>query len=179
MTPALNPFEAEPFRRAGFTLHEELHLLARPIDRPPPEPGHHLRRGRPWDHRRVLELDALAFEEFWRFDSAALREAKRATPTHRFMVATDSGRPIGYAVTGRAGSRGYLQRLAVDPEVQGRGVGTALVHDCLGWLHRKGVDLAMVNTQERNTRALALYRRLGFRRQPEGLLVLRWAGTQP
>jgi ribosomal protein S18 acetylase RimI-like enzyme len=174
VTPALNPFEAEPFRQAGFTVHEELHLLARPITDPLPRPGHPMRRGRPWDNRRVLALDAMAFEDFWRFDSAALKEAKRATPTHRFMVATDGNRPIGYAVTGRAGSRGYLQRLAVDPAAQGRGVGSSLVHDSLGWLQRKRADLALVNTQERNTRALALYQRLGFRRQPEGLLVLRW-----
>lgn len=177
VTPALSPYEAEPFFRAGFDLHEELHLLARYIDRRPPEPTHRLRRGHSWHRRRVLEIDGRAFESFWQFDKFSLKEARRATPTSRFTVAVGDDGVIGYAVTGRAGGRGYLQRLAVDPEVQGGGVGTSLVHDCLGWLQRKGASMALVNTQHRNTRALALYERLGFVRQREGLLVLQWSGS--
>ncbi len=175
VTPALSPFEAEPFFQAGFELHEELHLLARSIDRLPPAPTHRLRRGRPWHRSRVLDIDARAFDQFWQFDKFTLKEARRATPTNRFMVSSESDGIAGYAVTGRAGGRGYLQRLAVDPDFQGRGVGTSLVHDCLHWLHRKGVGMALVNTQERNQRALALYERLGFIRQREGLLVLDWS----
>ncbi len=174
VTPALSPFEAEPFFQAGFSLHENLHLLARYIDDEPPPSDHRLRRGRPWDRPRVLEVDGAAFERFWRFDKLSLKEAKRATPAHRFQVATHRGKVAGYAVTGRAGGRGYLQRLAVDPELHGNGFGSALVHDSLRWLHRKGVGMSLVNTQERNHRALDLYERLGFVRQREGLLVLRW-----
>lgn len=174
VTPALSPYEAEPFFQAGFELHERLHLLARTIDEEPPAPTHRLRRGRPWDRSRVLDLDGKAFEEFWRFDSLSLKEARRATPVHRFQVAMANGRVSGYAVTGRAGGRGYLQRLAVDPELKGQGMGTSLVNDCLGWLYGKGVGMALVNTQERNRRALDLYERLGFVQQRDGLLVLRW-----
>jgi ribosomal protein S18 acetylase RimI-like enzyme len=174
VTPALSPFEAEPFYRAGFTLHENLHLLARYLDAPPPVPGHRLRRGRPWHRRKVLAIDAKAFEQFWRFDAKALRDARRATPTSRFVISVGRDGPDGYAVTGQAGARGYLQRLAVAPEQQGRGIGSSLVFDCLGWLHRRGVGVALVNTQDRNTRALGLYEHLGFVRQREGLVVLRW-----
>ncbi len=174
VTPALSPYEAEPFFQAGFKLHEGLHLLARYIDAEPDKPSHRLRKGRPWDKPRVLGLDGKAFEDFWRFDSFSLKEARRATPAHRFMVAVDGGSVVGYAVTGRAGGRGYLQRLAVDPVAQGRGIGTSLINDCLRWLHRKGVGMALVNTQERNARALELYERHGFVRQREGLIVLRW-----
>ncbi len=174
MTPALSPYEAEPFFQAGFELHERLHLLARTIDEKPPRPTHRLRRGRRWDRGRVLEVDGEAFERFWRFDALALKEARRATPVHRFQVAVVGGRVAGYAVTGRAGGRGYLQRLAVDPELHGQGIGSSLVNDCLRWLHGKGVHLVLVNTQERNRRALDLYERIGFVRQRDGLLVLRW-----
>lgn len=174
VTPALSPYEAEPFYQAGFELHERLHLLALTIEEKPPRPSHRLRRGRPWDRARVLELDAQAFEPFWRFDAYSLKEARRATPVHRFRVAVVGGRVAGYAVTGRAGGRGYLQRLAVEPELHGQGLGSSLVNDCLRWLHGKGVHLALVNTQERNRRALDLYERIGFVQQREGLLVLRW-----
>ena len=177
VTPALSPYEAEPFFQAGFTLHEELHLLARPLDSPPPEPTHRLRTGRPWHRKTVLDIDARAFEAFWQFDKFSLKESRRATPANRFMIATGQGGVLGYAVTGRAGSRGYLQRLAVDPDHAGQGIGSSLVHDCLQWLHRRRVGLALVNTQQRNERALALYERLGFVRQREGLLVLRWSDS--
>lgn len=173
-TPALSPFEAEPFFQAGFELHEQLHLLACPLDGTTPRPRHRLRPGRPWDRHRVLDIDTRAFETFWQFDKFSLKEARQATPTSRFTVATGHHRVVGYAVTGRAGKRGYLQRLAVDPDHAGGGIGTSLIHDCFRWLERRNVDTVMVNTQETNTRALQLYERTGFRRQREGLLVLQW-----
>lgn len=122
----------------------------------------------------MLDIDRRAFEPFWQFDTNSLSEARRATPSHRFRVATEGGHPSGYAVTGRAGDRGYLQRLAVDPDAQSKGTGTALVNDALSWLHRRGATIAMVNTQERNARALRLYEHLGFVAQTEGLVVLDW-----
>ena len=177
VTPALSPYEAEPFFQAGFELHEELHLLAHYLDSPPPAPKHRLRRGRPWNRRQVLEIDRRAFDSFWQFDKFSLKEARHATPSSRFMVTTGSDGLVGYSVAGKAGGRGYLQRLAVDPESQGRGIGTSLVHDCLRWLRRRDVGMALVNTQQRNHRALELYQRLGFVRQREGLLVLHWSSS--
>lgn len=177
VTPALSPFEAEPFFQAGFELQEELHLLARHIDQRIPSPNHRLRPGRPWHRKRVLDIDARAFDSFWQFDKFSLKEARTATPSSRFVVATEDRTVMGYAVTGKAGGRGYLQRLAVDPQAQGRGIGTSLINDCLRWLHRKNVGMVLVNTQERNVRALSLYERHGFVRQREGLLVLQWSSS--
>jgi ribosomal protein S18 acetylase RimI-like enzyme len=79
---------------------------------------------------------------------------------------------VGYAVTGMTGDMGYLQRLAVDPDDAGRGIGRALVLDGLGWLRARGAVQALVNTQVDNERALGLYRSVGFRLLPTGLHVL-------
>ncbi len=79
----------------------------------------------------------------------------------------------GYGLVGRAGQRGYVQRLAVHPDAQGRGLGRALVVDGLWWLRRWRVREALVNTQEGNSRAVTLYERLGFRHRPGGLAVLQ------
>ena len=183
VTPALYAEDTRPFIQAGFQLHERLHLLAYPLLGPPkgpsdgwPKPGSDvkLRPGRPWHREAVVDVDQASFEPFWQFDRDALNEARRATPTHRFRVAVQNGKVVGYAVTGRAGHRGYLQRLAVSPAAEGSGIGSALVHDCLRWLHRRGAKTAMVNTQERNARAYRLYRHLGFTPQAEGLVVLSW-----
>jgi ribosomal protein S18 acetylase RimI-like enzyme len=184
VTPALNAVEAEPFFQAGFTLYERLHLLARNLsattvctmNRPQAEPAAEVElvRARRWHRRIMLDIDAKAFKGFWRFDDYSLGEALKATPHSYARLARVDGRYVGYAVTGRTESRGYLQRLAVDPAHQGRGVGTTLVEDSSNWLRRRGVVTSLVNTQETNKRALDLYIKLGFIQQREGLMVLRW-----
>lgn len=185
VTPALSPNDAQSFIAAGFGVLEHLHLLAYRLDHrgdqhvflQPESQTRPLRNGRPWHRRVVLDIDRRAFEPFWQFDTNSLAEARRATPTSHYRVAFNGRTPVGYAVTGRAGNRGYLQRLAVNPDHQGEGLGRELVYDCLRWLHNKGAAHAMVNTQERNTRALALYEHLGFIRQNVGLVVLRWTAS--
>lgn len=172
MTPALSALDSQPFLDGGFRLLERLHLLSRPLYNQPHASERRIRNGRAWHRRAVLDIDRRAFDEFWRFDESSLREARTATPSSRFTVAMDRGEVVGYAVTGRAGSRGYLQRLAVDPERSGEGLGTDLVMDSFGWAYHRGVQRMMVNTQERNQRALRLYQHLGFIPEPEGLVVL-------
>jgi ribosomal protein S18 acetylase RimI-like enzyme len=173
VTAALGPLEAQGFLLAGFEVHERLHLLARDLHGLPLAPDVTLRRGRRRDRPEVLDVDGRAFSAFWRLDDAGLDEALAATPTSRFRVTELDGGVVGYAVTGRAGRRGFLQRLAVAPDHEGHGLGRGLVLDGLVWLRRRGCERVVVNTQEANQRALALYEQLGFRRQHAGLAVLR------
>jgi ribosomal protein S18 acetylase RimI-like enzyme len=121
----------------------------------------------------VLAVDTRAFSTFWRLDEMGLEEALAATPTSRFRVATSAdGSVVAYSIWGRASRRGYLQRLAVDPDHQRQRFGAVLVVDGLRWLRRRGGDRAVVNTQVDNDEAVALYAGLGFERQPGGLVVL-------
>ena len=173
VTGALAPEEQPGYLGAGFAVHERLHLLAHDLRELPVAPPMRLRRGRRRDRDQVLAFDHAAFAPVWRLDERGLADAIGATPSARLRV-EGARRPAGYAVTGRAGSRGYLQRLAVHPEHQGSGLGTALVVDALSWLRRRGARLALVNTQEANERAFLLYRRLGFVPRADGLAVLRY-----
>ena len=184
ITAALPGIDQLPFLQTGFVVHERLHLLRRSLeDLPEPEPPDvELRRSRHAERAAVLAVDAAAFPPFWRLDDAGLDDALGATPSARLRVAAvaESDAPvIGYAVTGRAGPRGYLQRLAVDPAAQGAGVGAALVADGLRWLRRWGAKEVLVNTQESNTAAVRLYERLGFHMQADGLAVLRRGLDEP
>ena len=175
--PRSRPAEQAPFLAAGFSVHERLHLLTRALDDLPvgQSPGVVLRRGRRADRSAILAVDGAAFLPFWHLDGPGLDDALGATPSARLRVVAhpDGDGVAGYAITGRAGSRGYLQRLAVDPAVQRRGIGAALVADGLRWLRRWGAHEVLVNTQVDNSAALALYEALGFRRQADGLAVLR------
>lgn len=181
LTGALHPAELGPFLDSGFAEHEHLHLLRHDLaDLPgspsPPAsstPTLRIRRASRRHRLVVLDIDARAFEPFWALDRQGLDDAVRATPTSRYRVAGARGEAIvGYAVTGRAGDRGYLQRLAVHPDHHRCGVGRALVADALHWLRGSGARVAMVNTQERNAGALALYLACGFVEEPAGLTVL-------
>jgi ribosomal protein S18 acetylase RimI-like enzyme len=174
VTGALSPPEQGGFLAAGFAVEEHLHLLGLELTPglPPVPPGPRLLRGRPRHHRAVLAVDGGAFAPFWRFDEASLLEALAATPRTRFQVAVEAGEVIGYAITGRSGRQGFVQRLAVTAAHEGRGVGRRLLLDGLWWLQRRGVRRAVVNTQVGNQRALALYLACGFRQESAGLSVL-------
>lgn len=172
ITSALSPDEQAGFLGAGFEIHERLHLLQHDLRHVPRADLSALRRAGAEDHPLVLAVDGRAFPPFWRIDEISLAEALNATPNCRFRVAAPFGTLAGYAVTGRAGRRGFLQRLAVDPAFQRRGLGRALAIDALRWLRRWRVEQAVVNTQTGNDAALSLYEGLGFRRDPTGLSVL-------
>lgn len=179
LTTALHAHELEPFQINGFVVHERLHLLRHDLRDLPEVPlartGEWVRLRRCWrrDIDAVLAVDGRAFDGFWSLDRRGLDDAVRATPTSRHRVACGPGNVIvGYAVTGRAADRGYLQRLAVDPAAHRSGIGRALVTDALAWLGHRGSTVAVVNTQEHNAGALALYESCGFILEPEGLSVL-------
>ena len=179
-SPAITTDEATGFAAAGFRVTSELHLLAHDLDARPPQAklgSARLRRGSGRDVPAVLAIDAAAFAPSWALTPGGLAAARSATPITRFRVAADDqGAHIGYAVTGRAGRRGYLQRLAVAPSHQRAGVGASLVHDAITWCVRHHVRRLVVNTQVGNDAALALYHRLGFADVPTRLCIMeRWA----
>ncbi len=181
ITGALHQGELGPFLANGFVEHEQLHLLRHDLVRLPEAEPVRTRRGRRRDQAAVLEIDGRAFEPFWTLDRRGLDDAIRATPSSRFRISKPgrSGPINGYAVTGRAADRGYLQRLAVDPSHHRSGIGHALVVDALTWLRCSGARVAVVNTQVQNTGALSLYHRCGFVSEPTGLTVLTLALQEP
>ena len=160
-TGALGPGEIAPYTAHGFAVEATLILLRhglRDSFSPCRETFRRVRRG---DWSTLAAIDDAAFPPYWHFDERSLRDAQAATPSSRTRVA--GGRsPIGYAITGRTGSTGFVQRLAVHPSATGRGIGRALTLDGLHWLRRRGSKQAFVNTQDDNKRALALYLDLGF-----------------
>lgn len=175
LSPPL-PRSARPaWEAAGFGLHADLTLMRRSLDRIPP-PEHLVLTGSSDDIGESLRIDAAAFDEFWRFDRHALEEAMAATPTSVLHVvrSPDDGL-AGFAVTGAGHAVGYLQRVAVDPRWQGKGIGRSLVRTSGRWAKKSGVSALMLNTQSDNSAAIGLYESEGFRIMDEPLAVLRRA----
>lgn len=171
VTAALPPDEQVPFLACGFDVQEELALLCHELGGLDDLPPGGLRRGTRRDVDQVLTVDNQAFPPFWRLDGAGLREARTATPASRFRV--NRGPEVwAYAVSGRSREQGFLQRLAVAPQVQGQGLGRRLTVDALWWMRRRGVRSVLVNTQRDNHAALALYRSVGFSLSRDVLAVL-------
>jgi ribosomal protein S18 acetylase RimI-like enzyme len=178
-TGALFADAAGRFASAGFRVIDTLALLR--IDlagtaRRPRLPTSSLRARRHVDAARV---DRAAFGDPWGNEAGDLAEIRRATPVHRararFVAASGGGRRelVAFAITGAAAGHGYLQRLAVAPEYQGRGHGRALTLDSLRWMRARRLAYGLVNTAVDNERALGLYESVGFDRLAAELVVMQ------
>lgn len=164
---------ADLLEAVGFRVLEELALLENSTVRDSAaalaEVSGCTQRLSPRQLGRAARIDLAAFGREWALDDGALHDVCSATPRHRLRAAGDA--PVAYAVTGRDRRRGFLQRLAVHPTAQRQGLGRALVADSLGWMARRRVTSALVNTALDNEAALELYARTGFVRLPTLLRV--------
>jgi GNAT superfamily N-acetyltransferase len=168
----LNPW-IEPYLSAlGFGFMEEIITLRRSSFEPPPEPlpdGVRIRTAQPDDLAAVAALDRCAFSPPWQMSEREIRQAVRVTAYA--TIAEIGRRLIGYQLSTVYFDGAHLARLAVAPEAQGRGVGTALVAGAIRYFQRRSLTLMTVNTQLDNTRSQEVYLRLGFRRNGYDLPV--------
>jgi L-amino acid N-acyltransferase YncA len=101
-------------------------------------------------------------------DEAAARELWIGDPSSRTVVAVDEdGSVLGtanmYANRPGPGSHVASASFMVDPGASGRGVGRALAEEALAWARASGFHAMQFNAVvETNTRAIALWRSLGF-----------------
>jgi len=122
----------------------------------------------------VLEVDAAAFDDFWKLDARTFKAIASSCLHNVFLLARKGGQVLGYVLGGSNGHLGYLQRLGVEPQLQGRGIGELLASHLLYDLYRHGATVAMVNTQAHNQAALNLYRSLGFKVIPGDRFIMQY-----
>jgi GNAT superfamily N-acetyltransferase len=65
-----------------------------------------------------------------------------------------------------------LRQFGVEPELQGRGIGQALVHACEAWARERGFRELALDTAEPAAHLVRMYERLGF--APVGFV--QWPG---
>jgi ribosomal protein S18 acetylase RimI-like enzyme len=153
---------------SGFSSRQSIVMLERegqpPIDVSLP-PGYTIRTMLQYDLPAVAELDAAAFEPLWR---NSLPSLERAYPQAVLATVLEAdGRVLGYQLSTRNPLGAHLARLAVRPELQGLGLGRALVADLIQQADRRAMYRLTVNTQSDNAASLALYKKTGFRETEE------------
>lgn len=93
-----------------------------------------------------------------------------------FLMETDDGRPMGYMLIAKTFSQEpgglaiWVEELSVEPDFRGQGVGSK----ALEWVkrHYPGCRRIRLEVELENTRAIALYERLGFEELPYYQMVI-------
>jgi ribosomal-protein-alanine N-acetyltransferase len=174
------PGTQTPWRAAGYQPYTALRLLRKPVAAEE-EVAVTVRDLADRDWPGVVAVDAAAFGEMWRAELPALLEALRSAPSSALIGIDDpgSGSLAGYAIVACSAGTGYLQRIAVDPAYQGRGLGRSLTRQANNWLRRRGARHIVLNTKPGNTGALSLYESEGYVLLPDRLELLRCAAPEP
>jgi ribosomal protein S18 acetylase RimI-like enzyme len=115
---------------------------------------------------RLTRLDEEAFPWLWR-NSLREFEAYIGIPGVDVYLLELEGLPIAYVGTTLFTGWGHLDRIAVAPQMQGRGLGQAALRFAIESLRRQGARRVGLSTQGTNYRSQRLYERFGFTRTPE------------
>lgn len=113
----------------------------------------------------VEKIDESSFGSVWQNSQESLELAFRQAAVA--TVVEEAGRLIAYQISTPTPMGGHLARLAVHPDLQGLGIGYALVCDMQSQFERRGAQTVSVNTQQDNYVSLSLYEKAGFRRTGE------------
>jgi ribosomal-protein-alanine N-acetyltransferase len=159
-------------RAYGFVPLADVITLAK-LDRALPETnatGITLRPISDADIPAVIAVDRAAFTpHWWQGETTMLR--RKAAASH-FVVGETMEGVVGYIEGESLLSLAHINRIAVHPRYQGRGVGALLLHDALDEFWRLGAERVTLNTQSDNDSSQRLYRHFGFK--PTGDVVIAW-----
>ena len=179
-SPPLPATSAGMWRAAGFSPDRSLAMMERDLGVPVPAAEREAREGTTADLHRAARLDRDAFDGIWRMGRVGLEDAMTATPRSMLLVVEgDHAEQVAFAIIGVAIHASYLQRIAVDPRWQGRGIGRDLLRRSMTWARSAGARTMLLNTQMDNHSAAALYRSEGFISLPNGLTLYRRSTQDP
>jgi len=111
----------------------------------------------------VLQLDHLAFPWLW-WNASAELAAYSFMPGVAIFAGMLDGQVVTYAGVTTYPGWGHLDRIAVHPEYQGRGLGRTTLGFALGTLTVRGARRIGLSTQGDNARSQRMYEHVGFKR---------------
>jgi ribosomal protein S18 acetylase RimI-like enzyme len=101
-------------------------------------------------------------------DSRENIERQLDQPTVIFLVAeTAEGRVVGTVLATHDGRKGWINRLAVAPDLQRAGLGRRLIEEAEARLGALGLGIIAALIEDDNPVSMAVFERLGYVRHPE------------
>lgn len=162
------PWLVPALRRSGFQRREWIVTLERHA-RPATDETLEQLGARPvsaGDLPALTELDSAVFDPPFQLAGGELIELMITSGYFVVVQGTGADQPslLAYICADVLGDRGQVSRLAVHPAIRRQGIAHTLLNLALAYCQANGALSVVVNTQESNTPALALYNRFGFRR---------------
>ena len=125
----------------------------------------HLRRLSLDDYADLLSLWQRAGLHSIRPDGRDSREAlarQLATGVMTMLGIEAEGRLVAAAIVTHDSRKGWINRLAVDPDHRRRGYGMRLVEEAEALLHEQGIPVTAVLVMGYNAGSLALFQKAGY-----------------
>jgi ribosomal protein S18 acetylase RimI-like enzyme len=83
----------------------------------------------------------------------------------------EAGKLIGVVIATHDTRKGWINRLAIDPDQRRKGYGEQLVHAAEDALHEAGMHLIAAFIEEGNTASLTMFEKLGYAAHPKIVYV--------
>ena len=111
----------------------------------------------------LVRLDNRSFPWIW-WNSDLEFKVYGLTPGVEVYLGLLDGKPVSYIGITMFPTWGHLDRIAVDPDLQGQGLGRFALAFAVETLFQRGARKVGLSTQSTNERSRRLYERYGFRR---------------
>lgn len=162
------------FEKQGFNIKEDLIVYEKILEKDNLKICRNLTKVHGDDLNEINSLDCRAFDKIWRENKNILyRLLTNEDNNFRFVAVKDNEKIVAFAFYRYRPhiSEGYLNRMAVDPGYQGKGIGKMLLEDALNWFEKKGADTVRLTTQCNNEKSVALYKQYGFKNVDKSIVI--------
>ncbi len=116
------------------------------------------------DLPEVFALEELVFTDPWSVDSFVAEVERKADIGFPVVIRGERDELVGYAVAWFIVDEIHIGNIAVHPDYQGRGHGSALLEYVMEEGRRRSMAFVTLEVRPSNRAAIALYERHGFRR---------------
>ena len=117
------------------------------------------------DYDQIVALwnrSELPFKPSGRDRKGAVQAQMAANPDF-FLGAYEDDQLVGVVVATSDGRKGWINRLAVDPDFRGRGVAEALIAESEKVLHKHGISIFCALIDDDNKSSMQLFKKCGYK----------------
>ncbi len=123
-----------------------------------------IREFRASDYKQVVSLWESSVLEIGRSDSLESLRRQSERDADLFLVAEENGSIVGVVLGRWEGRRGWINRLAVVPDLRHQDIGTLLVAEVEKRLKTKGCEKINLLIESNNSGVQEFYKKLGYSR---------------